>query len=54
MDFYTFTTNHDACIKAGLLQDAETFYRLAFAEARAVHSAQFYYQLIPSPPMTYL
>ncbi len=45
MDFYTYTTNHDACIKAGVVRDAETFYRMAFAEARAVRSAQFYYQL---------
>jgi len=45
MDFYTYTTNQDACTKAGVFQDAETFYRLGFAEARAVRSAQFYYQL---------
>ncbi len=42
MDFYTYTTNQDACTKAGVFQDAETFYRLGFAEARAVRSAQFY------------
>ncbi len=45
MDFYTYTTNQDACSKAGVIQDAETFYRLALAEAYAVRSAQFYYQL---------
>ncbi len=45
MDFYNFTTNQDACSKAGVIRDAETFYRLALAEAYAVRSAQFYYQL---------
>ena len=28
-----------------MFRDAQTFYRMAFAEARAVRSAQFYYQL---------
>ncbi len=45
MDFYTYTTNQDACGKAGVFRDAQTFYRMAFAEARAVRSAQFHYQL---------
>jgi hypothetical protein len=30
-NFWAHTTNQDACTKVGVFQDAETFYRLAFA-----------------------
>ena len=43
MDFYTYTTNREACCKAGIADDE--FYQLAFAEAIAINSSQFFNQL---------
>ena len=45
MDFHTYTTNRDACSKTGLVHDVDRFYALAFEEAQARASAQFYHQL---------
>lgn len=43
MDFYTYSTNREACSKAGV--DSQNFYELAFAEAIATGASQFYNQL---------
>ncbi len=43
MDFHTFPTNREACCKAGFGEDE--FYELAFAEAIAINSSQFFNQL---------
>ena len=43
MDFHTFPTNREACCKAGLAEGE--FYELAFAEAIAINSSQFFNQL---------
>ena len=43
MDFHTFPTNREACCKAGIGDDE--FYELAFAEAIAINSSQFFNQL---------
>ena len=45
MDFHTYTTNRDACSKTGLVHDVDKFYALAFEEALARASSQFYHQL---------
>ncbi|MCU0980581.1 MAG: hypothetical protein MUF25_15635, partial [Pirellulaceae bacterium] len=45
MDFWTYATNREACRKAGVADDADEFYQLAFAEALAVNSSQFFNQL---------
>jgi hypothetical protein len=45
MDFHTYTTNRDACSKTGLVNEVDKFYALAFQEAQARASAQFYHQL---------
>ena len=45
MDFFTFTTNREACSKAGVADDADEFYELAFTEAIALASSQFFNQL---------
>lgn len=45
MDFWSYTTNREACSKAGVAGDAAEFYKLAFAEAIAVGSSQFFNQL---------
>jgi len=43
MDFHAFPTNREACCKAGI--DEDEFYELAFAEAIAINSPQFFNQL---------
>jgi hypothetical protein len=45
VDFWTYTTTRDACSKAGVADDPDSFYRLVFADALAMHSAQFFFQL---------
>ena len=45
MDFYTYTTTRDACHKAGVADDPDSFYRLIFSGALAMHSAQFFQQV---------
>ena len=45
MDFYTYTTTRDACSKAGLDQHPDAFYETALADALAIQSAQFFFQL---------
>ena len=45
MDFYTYTTTRDACSKAGLDDAPEAFYETALADALAMQSAQFFFQL---------
>jgi len=43
MDVHAFPTNREACCKAGIAEDE--FYELAFAEAIAINSPQFFNQL---------
>jgi hypothetical protein len=43
MDFYTYTTNREACSKVGIGDDE--FYEYAFGEATAINSSQFFNQL---------
>ena len=45
MDFYTYTTTRDACSKAGDDDGPEPFYETALADALAMQSAQFFFQL---------
>ena len=45
MDFYTYTTTREACSKAGLDQHPDAFYETALADALAIQSAQFFFQL---------
>lgn len=45
MDFWSYTTNREACSKAGVADDSDEFYKLAFAEAIALTSSQFFNQL---------
>ena len=45
MDFWTYTTTRDACHKAGVADDPAPFYRRVFADAVAMQSAQFFFQL---------
>jgi hypothetical protein len=45
MDFWSYTTNREACSKAGVADDSDEFYKLATAEAIAVNSSQFFNQL---------
>jgi len=45
MDFYTYTTTRDACNKAGMDEDPDSFYKLALTDALASHSAQFFFQV---------
>jgi hypothetical protein len=43
MDFYTYTTNREACSKVGITENQ--FYEYAFGEAFAIGSSQFFNQL---------
>ena len=45
MDFWSYTTNREACSKAGVADNSDEFYKLAFAEAIALTSSQFFNQL---------
>ncbi len=45
MDFHNFTTNREACTKSRLVNTADEFYTMAFAEALTRPSSQFYQQL---------
>ena len=45
MDFYTYTTTRDACNRAGMDEDPDSFYELALTDALASHSAQFFFQI---------
>jgi hypothetical protein len=45
MDFHNYTTVRDACKRSGAIEDADEFYRVAFADAVKMGSAQFYGQL---------
>ncbi len=46
MDFFTYITTRDACAKANAAaEDCEAFYERAQADALAIQSAQFYFQL---------
>ncbi len=45
MDFHPFTTNREACTKSRLVNTADEFYTMAFAEALGRPSSQFYQQL---------
>ncbi len=51
MDFHPFTTNREACTKSRLVNSADEFYTMAFAEALERPSSQFYRQLSVSVPM---
>jgi len=45
MDFYTYTTMRDACGRAGIDDDPDSFYEAALADALANRSGQFFCQL---------
>ncbi len=45
MDFYTYTTTREACSKAGLDDAPDAFYQTVLADALAIQSAQFFFQL---------
>ncbi|NLS97579.1 MAG: hypothetical protein GXX96_36025 [Planctomycetaceae bacterium] len=45
MDFYTYTTTREACSRAGLDDAPDAFYETALADALAIQSAQFFFQL---------
>jgi len=45
MDFWNCTTTREACIRNVVFEAADKFYKMAFADAVRVNSAQFYGQL---------
>jgi hypothetical protein len=45
MEFNNYTTTRDACSKARAVQDSDVFYGAALADALAMQSAQFFFQL---------
>ena len=45
MDFYTYTTMRDACGRAGIDDDPDSFYELALTDALANRSAQYFFQV---------
>ena len=45
MDFYTYTTTREACSRGGLDDAPDAFYQTALADALAMQSAQFFFQL---------
>ncbi|NLX95572.1 MAG: hypothetical protein GXY83_05295 [Rhodopirellula sp.] len=45
MDFHTYTTTREACSKVGLDDAPDAFYQTALADALAIQSAQFFFQL---------
>ena len=45
MDFHNYTSTREACTRNGVFGTADNFYKMAFADAVRVNSAQFYGQL---------
>ncbi len=45
MDFHTYSTTRDVCVRASAAEECEAFYERAQADALAIQSAQFFFQL---------